>query len=83
MFSNKLKQYFIKDFKLPVPLLEEKYWNYYLETLDPYYNSIQSYGYLTDMLSELKKQNTNIEEAFFKENKKLINNVIDSIKDTE
>jgi hypothetical protein len=82
IMTDKIKRTFIKDFKLPIQPIEEHF-NYYIETLDPYYNSIESLSLLMDMLKDAQKETNNLEEWFFNTSRKITSSIINDISKTE
>ena len=77
--SNSLKQRFVKDFKLPFQVVQEPFFSYAIETLDPHFDSIKKLEMLNEIVQELGS-----EEGFFTESNRVKNEIINAIqsKDT-
>jgi hypothetical protein len=53
LWNLEMRQRFIKDTKIPIPIFEDPYWNYYMTLLDPYYQTFEKYKKFTDALVKL------------------------------
>jgi|SaaInlStandDraft_4_1057021.scaffolds.fasta_scaffold46331_2 hypothetical protein len=77
-FSNSLKKRFVQDHGLPIQVVQEPMYSYYIEQLDTQYDTKNKLKMLTDVVSELGS-----EEAFFAESNKVKDTLIKQISDTE
>jgi len=75
--SNSLKLRFLKDYSLPIQVVQEPYFTYYMETIDQHFNSLEKLKMLNEVLLELGD-----EESFFKEAEKIKTNIINDIQST-
>ena len=83
IINETIKRAFAKDYNLPISIFSEEHFIYSLQQLDKYYNSVQSYKYLSDYLNKLEITCDNPCEIFTVFNKKIIDTAIDRIKCTE
>lgn len=74
--SKEVKNRFIKDYKLPISIVEEPNFSYSIEILDSLYNTKEKLNNLKNLISNIG------EEEFFKLSSKVINNIIDTISKT-
>lgn len=81
--NEMIKKAFVKDFNLPISIFEDNHFQYTLDILNPYYNSLSKYKLLEFYIEKLKETSHHYEEAFHVFNKKVIDNAIDSIKNNE
>lgn len=68
--SDSLKRKFIKDLNLPIPLVEEPYFSYFLNLYDNYFQTKNKYSVFSDFISRVG------ESEFFNQSKTLIDSVI-------
>ena len=54
--SNKLKERFCKDYKIPIKLFDEPYFSERLKLCDPYYDSVKHYKDFCSMLRAYKNE---------------------------
>lgn len=54
--SRQMREYFVSDNGLPIQVLDDPYFEYYLELLDPYYQSVEKHELLLDILSKLGEE---------------------------
>lgn len=75
--SHTLRKRFAKDHKLPIALLRDPYFNYFIKLYDPLFESLSLY-------EEFKKLVKNLggEEAFFVESERIIEGVIEAVNST-
>jgi len=76
--SHSLRKRFVKDCKLPIALLQDPYFDYFIELYEDYYKSKTSYNQFCDLVERLGG-----EESFFKESKRITDSIIKDILDTE
>ena len=76
--SHSLRERFIKDCKIPISLVQDPYFDYYLETYESFYKSKTQYAVFCDLVERLGG-----EESFFKESKRITDSVIEAISSTE
>ena len=72
--SHSLRKRFIKDCKLPISLLQDPYFEYFLDLYEEYFGSRISYIQFCKLLNRLGG-----EEAFFKESKRITDSIIEDI----
>lgn len=77
MKASDFNKNFIKDLKLPVAVDKSPYFEYYLELINPYYNSIQKYEIFKRDFESFGR------ESFFENNKKLVQNVLNVISSSD
>jgi hypothetical protein len=83
MLTTKLKKALVKDFSIPIQIVDSEDWNYYLSITDPFYGSLSAERKMISMLTTLQKTHTNIEEQFYVESKALTKGIIEEIKNTK
>lgn len=71
--SNNVISRFVKDYKLPINVIEEPIFSYCIETLDSQYKTKEKLNYLTNLINNIGEDN------FFKESSKITNQVIEAI----
>lgn len=76
--DNKILKRFIKDFSLPIQLIQMPYFEYYISLYDKVYNSKEKWKLFTDTLNKLGGT-----EQFYAENKKVQDSIIHAISQTE
>lgn len=76
--SNEIKLKFLKDYKLPLIILEDNYFYKMLELLNKDFDTLKK---LEDLKIAIKILNN--QENFLKENTKIINNIINDISSLE
>ncbi len=74
MMSRRLRSRYVKDYSLPIPVLDDPYFSYYIGLFDRTFQTRQSHGYLETMVSRLG------ESLFFEHYNAVKNKVIDAIK---
>jgi len=75
--SHTVKNRFVKDFKMPIQVVQEPFFSYAMETLDPHFQSTSKLKMLTDVIDSL-----GTEEDFFSESNRVKTSLIASIQDT-
>ncbi len=75
--SNSIKARFIKDFKIPFQVVQEPFFTYAIDTLNPHFQSVDKLKMLTDVVETL-----GTEEDFFSESNKVKTSLIDAIQAT-
>jgi hypothetical protein len=76
MITEKIRRVFVKDFKIPAPVLNDpSLFLYYLELMEPFIDSKTNY----DMLCDYLNSNDLDESLFMKETKRLKYEIIDKI----
>lgn len=78
IISEKLKERFCKDCKLPIALFKEPYFTERLELLDPYYATLEKWG---TFVRELQRYDN--EQDYFEEYNRIKDDAIDFIKNTK
>jgi hypothetical protein len=68
--TNNIKKRFVKDFRLPINLIQEPYFSYFIELYNPIYKTEEK----LNMLNHLLKKYQN-EEDFFNQNKEITTNI--------
>lgn len=76
--SHSLRKRFIKDCKIPISLVQDPYFDYFLETYESFYNSKTLYTAFCDLVERLGG-----EESFFVESKRITDSIIEDISNTE
>lgn len=76
--SNAIKQRFVKDFKLPINLVQEPYFNYFIELFDNEYKTKEKLFLLNEVLVDCETQ-----EDFFQKGKIISDKIKEFIKNTE
>jgi len=72
--SNNIKKRFIKDYSLPISVLSEPLFSYYIEELDELYGTKEKLVNLVTLIEDLGN-----EDLFFKESSRVVDNVIEAI----
>jgi len=75
--SHSLRKRFVKDYKLPISLIQDPYFEYFLELYDDLYETKKHYATFCDLVERLGG-----EEAFFKESKRITDTIIKDISNT-
>lgn len=83
LLTNRIKRYFIKDFKIPISSFIEEHFEYYLELTNPYYNSLEYFKFLETYLSDISKRTNDIENTFVSENSNIGKSIIQEISKTK
>ena len=76
--THSLRKRFVKDCKLPISLLQDPYFDYFLDLYEEFYGSRTAYVQFVDLINRLGS-----EESFFKESKRITDSVIKAISDTD
>lgn len=76
--SHSLRKRFVKDYKLPIALLQDPYFEYYIDLYEDFYKAKTLYSQFIDLLNRLGG-----EDAFFKESKRITDSVIEDISATD
>lgn len=76
-FSHSVRNRFIKDYNLPIQIVQDPFFEYYINELDSYFNTKQKYQMLFDIFNVLGS-----EEAFFAESNRVKDTIIKSIEST-
>lgn len=74
-YSQALRKRFVRDFSLPIQLLQEPHFSYFLELYDPYYGSQEKAALWVETVEALGG-----EDAFFREYKRVRSEVIETIE---
>ena len=77
-YSNKTLRRFIKDFSLPIPITDKKYFKYYMNLYDDNLKIKEKYDLLTDTINKLGS-----EEQFRESVYSIRDNIIQSVKEKE
>ena len=75
--SHSLRKRFVKDCKLPIALLQDPYFEYYIDLYEEFYKSKTLYMQFCDLVERLGG-----EEQFFKDSKRITDSVISAISET-
>jgi len=75
--SHTVKNRFCKDWKMPIQVVQEPFFSYAMETLDPHFQSVSKLKMLTDVIDTL-----GTEEDFFSESNRVKTSLIASIQET-
>jgi hypothetical protein len=78
MFSNKVLKRFVKDYKLPIQVIQQPYFEYFLDLYNADYNAKEKYKLLEQAISKFDS-----EDIFLAEYYNIRDKVINSIKETE
>lgn len=78
MLSNKILKRFIKDYKLPISILEEPYFSYFLNLYNSTHNTLEKYKLLVDTVSKF-----NSEEEFLQHYTEIKEKIFDAVKSTK
>jgi len=76
--SHSLRKRFVKDCKLPIALLQDPYFDYFLNLYEELCNSRTHYTSFCELVNKLGG-----EEPFFKESKRITDSIITDISSTE
>jgi hypothetical protein len=76
--TNSLKKEFVKNYDLPIQLVQEPYFSYTLKQLDPYFNTIAKYEKWKKFIFQFENQ-----EAVFSCLNTIVNSVISFVKGLE
>lgn len=76
LISNALKKRFVKDTGIPIIIFDDKYWDYFINLYDKYYDSKKKWSYFLNVYSYCDSN----EEKFFKMENDIIQNAIEKIK---
>jgi len=74
MINHKAHKRFVKDFSLPIQILQNPYFEYFKNLYDNVYNSNEKYKLFQNTVNTLGSI-----EQFFSETKKVMDNIIDEI----
>ena len=77
MFSNNLKKRFIKDSGVPIPILEDEYWDYFIDLYDEHYNSKSKWESFKCVMD------TRTESDLFRLTKEIEDNTIGILKEVQ
>ncbi len=72
--TNSEKKRFIKDYGLPIQLVQEPYFEYYINLLDPYFQTIEKYKKFKEVVKD--------QDNFLDFSQNLSKNIIDDIKNS-
>jgi len=75
MYSHKLLKRFIKDYKLPIQVVQEPYFSYFMNLYDDQYRTKENFKLLKDARSQFDS-----DDEFLAEYYKIRDNVINTIK---
>lgn len=79
LYNRELAKRFISDYKLPIPLINEEYFFYYLNLYQEDYDSLGKYNQLLDMINEKYGGDCNkFLEDYYNVRDKIITTVIES-----
>lgn len=78
MFSNKILKRFVKDYSLPIQVVQQPYFDYYLNLYNNDYNTKEKFNLLKDAISKY-----NSEEEFLNQYYIIRDNIINSTKTTK
>ena len=70
---------FIKEYKLPIPIISYPYINYYLDLYEKDFQSMTNYNKFVELLKVLNERRTNLKS--YKNN--LLKTIVDTIKNTD
>jgi len=76
--SSSLRKRFVKDWALPITILKDPYFKYFIKLYEPLFQSQTIYNELLDLIDDLGG-----EEKFFNASKSIMESIIHDIKDTE
>ena len=77
MSSDKIKAYFVKDYALPIHILEEPYFSYFLELYEPLFECKSKYKMLLQAI-----ENYGSEKNFIQKYHQIQEDIIKNIKET-
>jgi hypothetical protein len=79
LYNRELAKRFISDYKLPIPLINEKYFFYHLALYQEDYNSLEHYVELLDMIGEKYGGDCNkFLEDYYNVRDKIITTIVES-----
>ena len=79
LYNRELAKRFISDYKLPIPLINEKYFFYHLALYQEDYNSLEYYFELLDMIGKKYGGNCNkFLEDYYNVRDKIITTIVES-----
>ncbi len=79
LYNKELAKRFISDYKLPIPLINEKYFFYYLNLYQEDYDSLGKYNQLLDMIGEKYGGDCNkFLEDYYNVRDKIITTIVES-----
>lgn len=79
LYNKELAKRFISDYKLPIPLINEKYFFYHLALYQEDYNSLEHYVELLDMIGEKYGGDCNkFLEDYYNVRDKIITTIVES-----
>ena len=79
LYNRELAKRFISDYKLPIPLINEKYFFYHLGLYQEDYNSLEYYFELLDMIGKKYGGNCNkFLEDYYNVRDKIITTIVES-----
>lgn len=83
--SESVKRAFVKEMSLPIQIMESPYFEYYLETLNPYFASKESYNVLIAFLKQASIDHNSNDLEYLQNTltKKVIYGIEDAIKSTQ
>lgn len=83
--SESVRRAFVKEMSLPIQIVESPYFEYYLDVLNPYFNSKDSYSILLDFLKQASIDHNSNDLEFLQNSltKKVIYGIEDAIKQTQ
>lgn len=76
--SNSIKKRFVKDYKLPINVVQEPMFSYYIDTLDSYFDTKHKLQLLKDVVNAVGG-----EAEFFAESNRVKTTIIESIQGKE
>lgn len=76
--TNAIKQRFVKDFKLPINLIQEPYFEYFMDLYNQDFNTYEKLGLLKSFLNTCEHQ-----EDFFQKGTKISTQIKDFIQNTK
>lgn len=75
--SHSLRKRFVKDCQLPISLIQDPYFDYFIDLYEEFYKSKTLYTQFCDLVNRLGG-----EEPFFKESNRITDSIIKDISDT-
>lgn len=78
MFSHSVLKRFVKDYSLPIQLIREPYFDYYINLYDNQYNTKEKYQLLCDTVATCGS-----EDNFMNEYHRIKDDILNTIKSTE
>jgi len=76
--THTLRKRFVKDCKLPIPLIQDPYFDYFLDLYENFYSTRSLYDTFCSLVEKLGG-----EDSFFKESKKITDSIIRDISKTK